>query len=119
MQRIIMKSKIHGATIIEANVNYEGSLTIDRNLMEKSDIIEGERVQIVNLDNGERIETYTITGERGTGIIATNGPAALKCLKGHRIHIISYAMVNHDEIMKETILFLDDKNRIKKIFKKP
>ena len=77
----VMKSKIHHATVTQADLHYEGSITIDEALMQAANIINGERVQVVNMTNGERLETYTITGKRGTGIIGMNGPAALKCLK--------------------------------------
>jgi len=111
-----MKSKIHDATITQAKLDYEGSITIDQDLVEKANIIEGERVQIVNLDNGERLETYVILGERGTGIIGMNGPAALKCKEGDKVHIISYAIVDPKEKLNEIVLVMDEKNKIKKIF---
>ncbi len=111
----IMKSKIHNATVTQADLYYEGSITIDEELMEKAQIYPGERVQVVNLNNGERLETYTIVGERGTGVIGMNGPAALKCEKGHRIHIISYAMLEAERVGKyeSTVLFLDENNQLK------
>ena len=73
-----MKSKLHNATVTQANLYYEGSITIDEDLMDRANIYRGERVQVVNLNNGERLETYTIVGERGSGIIGINGPAALR-----------------------------------------
>ncbi len=111
----IMKSKIHNAIVTQANLFYEGSITIDEDLMEKATIFKGERVQIVNLNNGERLETYTIVGERGSGIIGINGPAALKCKEGDRIHIISYAMIEAEAArkFKSTVLLMQDKNIIK------
>ena len=111
----IMKSKIHNATVTQADLHYEGSITIDEELMEHAQIYAGERVQIVNLNNGERLETYTITGERGSGIIGMNGPAALKCETGHKIHIISYALLEANKVDKfdSIVLFLDEHNAIK------
>jgi aspartate 1-decarboxylase len=111
-----MKSKIHNATVTQAKLNYEGSITIDKDLMEKADLIEGERVQIVNLNNGERLETYVIVGEKGSGIIGMNGPAALKCEKGHKVHIISYVMVDdrEKEELKEKVIILDEENKVKR-----
>jgi aspartate 1-decarboxylase len=112
----IMKSKIHSATVVDANLHYEGSITIDLDLMERADIYCGERVQIVNLNNGERLETYTIPGERGSGMIAMNGPAAFKCEKGHIIHIISYGLIEQNKAMtfKSKVIFLDKNNRLKR-----
>jgi len=113
----MMKSKIHFATVTQADVMYEGSITIDTDLMEQANILPGERVQIVNIDNGERLETYTIAGERGSGIIGMNGPAALKCQTGDLIHIISYAMLDFDEAKQFTgkVLVLNKNNSIKNI----
>ncbi len=109
----IMKSKLHGATVTDADVNYEGSITIDLDLMERADIYPGERVQVVNLNNGERLETYTIPGERGSGVIAMNGPAALKCSRGDVIHIISYGLLEQNKALtfKSKVIFLDERNR--------
>ena len=87
----VVKSKIHQATVTGADLNYIGSITIDEVLMEASNIIEGEKVQIVNINNGERLETYAIRGERNKGEICLNGPAARKVQKGDIIIIISYA----------------------------
>ncbi|HKK64099.1 MAG TPA: aspartate 1-decarboxylase, partial [Bacteroidales bacterium] len=87
----VVKSKIHRASITEADLNYIGSLTIDEDLMDAANLIENEKVQVVNINNGERLETYVITGERGTGIICMNGAAARKVQIGDIIIIISYA----------------------------
>lgn len=116
MMLTVMKSKIHRATVTQADVHYEGSITIDAELMEKADIVKGERVQIVNLNNGERLETYVIPGKRGSKTIGMNGPAALKCEQGHYVHIISYAILHREEVPKfrERVLFLDDNNEIKR-----
>lgn len=86
----ILKSKIHRATVTQAELNYVGSITIDADLLEKSNIIEHEKVHVVNINNGERFETYTIRGERGSGVICLNGAAARKCMVGDLIIIISY-----------------------------
>ena len=111
--RTIMKSKIHNATVTEANLHYKGSITIDEELMEKADIVKGEKVQVVDLDNGERLETYAIVGKRGSGVIGMNGPAALKCKKGDKVHIISYAIVNDGERIGGKVIILDENNKIK------
>ncbi len=113
MMRTLMKSKLHGAIVTEANVNYEGSITIDESLIEKADIIEGEKVQVVNLNNGERLETYTIKGGRDSGMICMNGPAALKCKKGDKIHIISYVLADINEKIKGKSILLEN-NKFKK-----
>jgi aspartate 1-decarboxylase len=93
----VYKSKIHRATVTQADLNYIGSITIDENLMEASNIVEHEKVQIVNVNNGERIETYVIKGERGSGTICLNGPAARKVAVGDIIIIISYCQLTMDE----------------------
>lgn len=97
MQIQVLKSKIHRVTVTEADLNYIGSITIDPNLMEAANMIEGEKVQIVNINNGERIETYIITGERGSGGICLNGPAARRVAVGDIIIIISYATMDFEE----------------------
>lgn len=108
------KSKIHRATVTEANLNYVGSVTIDEALMEACNILEGERVQIVNINNGERLETYTIAAEKGSGIICLNGAAARKAEVGDVIIIISYAMMTPEEAReyKPVTLFPDANNQI-------
>ena len=93
----VFKSKIHRATITEANLNYVGSITIDEDLMDAANLIEGERVQIVNNNNGERLETYVIPGERGSGVICLNGAAARKVEVGDVVIIISYALMTPEE----------------------
>ncbi len=93
----IFKSKIHRATVTEANLNYVGSITIDEDLMDAANLLEGEKVQIVNNNNGERIETYVIKGERGSGIICLNGAAARKAEVGDVVIIISYGYMTPDE----------------------
>lgn len=113
----IRKSKIHKATVTDANLNYEGSVTIDEDLMEASNILAGERVQIVNNNNGERIETYVIKGERGSGTVCLNGAAARKAEIGDIVIIISYAWMSAAEA-KEYIpvtVYVTEKNLIKQI----
>jgi aspartate 1-decarboxylase len=96
MQIEIMKSKIHRVTVTEADLNYVGSITIDEELMEASNIIENEKVQVVNINNGERLDTYVIKGQRGSGIICMNGPAARKASVGDIVIIISYATMDFE-----------------------
>jgi aspartate 1-decarboxylase len=105
----VVKSKIHQATVTDANLNYVGSITIDENLMDASNIIENEKVQVVNVNNGERFETYVIKGIRGTGSICLNGPAARKAVIGDIVLIISYASMEFEEAkkFKPTIIFPD------------
>jgi aspartate 1-decarboxylase len=110
----VFKSKIHRATVTEANLNYVGSITIDEALMEAAGMIEGEKVQIVNNNNGERLETYIIKGERDSGTICLNGAAARKAEVGDTIIVISYAMMTPDEArnFKPTTVFPDRDNKI-------
>jgi len=105
----VVKSKIHKVTVTEANLQYVGSITIDEDLMEASNIIENEKVQIVNINNGERLETYVIKGARGSCEICLNGPAARKATVGDVIIIISYASMDFEEAkkFKPTLLFPD------------
>lgn len=112
MLRILLKSKLHNACITGANLNYEGSVTIDKLLMEKADILPHERVQIVNLNNGARFETYVIPGRPRAGEIMLNGPAARLGQEGDRIHIISYMMVHENEldVYKPRVLILNERN---------
>lgn len=111
----VLKSKIHKVTITQADLNYIGSITIDEALMEAANIIENEKVQILNLNNGERIETYVIKGERNSGIICLNGPAARKAAVGDVVIILSYASMPFEEAknFKPTLVFPDTKtNRL-------
>ena len=105
----ILKSKIHRVHVTEANVDYVGSITIDEALMEASNIICGEKVQVVNVTNGERLETYAIPGERGSGVICLNGAAAHKAKVGDIVIIISYAQMDFEEAkrFKPTVVFPD------------
>ncbi|KTD87205.1 aspartate 1-decarboxylase [Paenibacillus etheri] len=112
MFRHMMKSKIHRATVTEANLNYVGSITIDENLMEAADILENEKVQIVDNNNGSRLETYVIPGPRGSGVICLNGAAARLVQPGDTVIIISYAMLSSEELEshKPTVVFVDENN---------
>ena len=107
----ILKSKIHRVTVTEANLNYVGSVTIDEDLMDAANIIEFEKVQVVVINNGERLETYAIKGERGSGVICLNGPAARKVAVGDLAIIMSYATIDFEEAkrFKPTIIFPDSK----------
>ncbi len=108
----IFKSKIHRVKVTQAELNYVGSITIDRALIEAANMMEGERVQIVNIDNGARLETYVIAGERNSGTICLNGPAARKVQVGDKIIIISYALMTPEEAREHesTIVFPDENN---------
>ena len=108
------KSKIHRATVTEANLNYVGSITIDEDLMDACNIVEGERVQIVNNNNGERLETYVICGARGSGVVCLNGAAARRAEVGDIIIIISYALMTPEEAkdFKTVTIFPDGQNKI-------
>jgi aspartate 1-decarboxylase len=110
----ICKSKIHRATVTDANLNYEGSITIDSELMAAADIAPWERLQIANVSNGERLETYCITGEAGSGVICINGAAAHKCKKGDIIIIISYGLVGKEMAaeVQPFIVRVDGNNKI-------
>ena len=110
-----MKSKIHGATVTEANLKYTGSITIDKNLLKASNISPFERVQIVNLHNGTRVETYVLEGRAGSRTICMNGAAARWAQVGDKVIIISYALMTDKELKKHQprVIFTDDKNRVK------
>ena len=110
----ILKSKIHRAVITEANLNYVGSLTLDEDLMDAANMIENEKVQIVNVNNGERIETYLIKGKRGSGVCCLNGPAARKGMVDDVVVIISYATMpfNEAKSFKPWVVFPKEGNRL-------
>lgn len=107
MQVQVVKSKIHRVKVTEADLNYIGSITIDENLMEAANIIEGEKVQIVNINNGERLETYVIKGMKGTGEVCLNGPAARRVAVNDIIIIISYGIMDFEKAktFKPTLIF--------------
>lgn len=111
----VLKSKIHQVSVTEANLRYVGSITIDEALLEAANMIENEKVQIVNVNNGERLDTYIIKGERNSGVICLNGPAARKCEVGDVVIIISYAQMDFEEAKKHkpTVIFPDiETNRL-------
>lgn len=110
----MFKGKLHRATVTQADINYVGSVTIDSDLLDQSGILPGEKVQIVNLHNGERFETYTIKGDAGSGVICINGAAARLVQVGDKVIIIAYALMNEEEARTflPNVLVLDDKNRI-------
>ncbi|MGV6944918.1 aspartate 1-decarboxylase [Sphingobacterium kyonggiense] len=110
----VMKSKIHRARVTQAELNYVGSITIDQDLMEAADLIANEKVQVVNNNNGARLETYVIPGERGTGTICLNGAAARLVQVGDIVIIISYATMEREEAktFKPMVIFPDENNRL-------
>lgn len=114
MQIEVLKSKIHRVKVTEADLHYIGSITIDEDLMDAVGIIENEKVHVVNLDNGERLITYVIKGERGSGMICMNGPAARKALAGDTVIVLSYAMMPLEEakMYKPRIVFPDENNQV-------
>ena len=109
MQIEVLKSKIHRVTITQANLDYVGSITVDEELLEAANMIPGEKVQVFNVNNGERLETYIIKGERGSGAVCLNGPAARKCVVGDVVIIISYALLDFEEAksFKPWVVFPD------------
>jgi len=113
----MLKSKIHRAVVTDASLNYMGSITIDRDLMDAADIVENEKVTIVNNNNGERFETYVIEGERGSGVICLNGAAARLVQKGDVVIILTYTILEDGECAdhKPTLVFIGENNSIKKI----
>ena len=110
----VLKSKIHRATITQAHLNYIGSISIDEDLMDAAGIIENEKVQVVNNNNGERLETYVIKGKRGSGVICLNGAAARKVQKGDILIIVSYIQIDLEsaKTFEPRIIFPDEHNRI-------
>ena len=110
----VLKSKIHRVKVTQAELNYVGSITIDEALMEAADLIEGEKVQVVNNNNGERLETYVIKGERGSGTLCLNGAAARKVQVGDLLIIIAYAIMDQDEAKayQPKLVFPDENNRL-------
>lgn len=114
MQIELLKSKIHRAVITEANLNYVGSITIDEDLIEAANLIENEKVQVVNVNNGERLETYVIKGKRGSGICCLNGPAARRGMVGDVVVIISYATMDFEKAktFKPWIVFPKEGNKL-------
>ena len=113
----MLYSKIHRATVTEANLNYVGSVTIDQDLLDAAGILPGEKVQIVNNNNGARLETYTISGERGSGVLCLNGAAARLVQPGDVVIIIAYCMLDREEakVFKPDVVFVDGNNKIVEI----
>ena len=116
MLRTILKSKIHRARVTEVQLYYPGSITIDSRLMQAADILEGEKVEVLNLNTGERIETYAVSGKADSGLICLNGPAARKGYVGDEIIILSYCLVDERQAteLKPKVVFVDEKNHLKK-----
>lgn len=114
MQIEILKSKIHQATLTQAELHYVGSITIDEDIMDAANMIENEKVQVLNINNGERLETYIIKGKRGSGVFCLNGPAARKAQVGDKIIIVSYCLMEFEEAksFQPTIIFPDKNNHI-------
>lgn len=110
----VLKSKVHRAVVTEANLNYVGSLTLDEDLMDAANLVENEKIQVVNVNNGERIETYIIKGKRGSGVVCLNGPAARKGAEGDIVIIISYATIDFEEAktFKPWLVFPKDGNKL-------
>ena len=117
MQINMLKSKIHRATVVQSELDYVGSITVDEDLMDASGIYEYEKVQIADVNNGNRFETYTIAGERGSGMICLNGAAAHMVSLGDKIIIMSYAQMEPSEIKdnKPKVVFVDDENKITRV----
>lgn len=113
----MFKSKIHRATVTMAELYYEGSITVDKDLMKAADILPFEKVQVVNVNNGARLETYTLEGEAGSGVICLNGPAARLGAAGDEVIIITYAQMSREEAekYKPKIVLVDKKNKVSKI----
>lgn len=110
----ILKSKIHRAIVTEANLEYIGSITIDREIMERAGLVEYEKVLVVNINNGARFETYTIAGKKGSSIICLNGACARLAQIGDKVIILSFTLISEDEVkkFKPKMIFVDDNNRI-------
>lgn len=109
--RQILIAKLHHVTVTQADVNYVGSITIDQDLMDRVEMAPGELVHIWNVTNGERLQTYTISGERGSGVICMNGPAALRCQVGHKIIVAAFALTDDPLSVKTRVGFVDGENR--------
>ena len=116
MLRTILKSKIHRVRVTQAELYYPGSITIDSRLMQAADILEGEKVEVLNLNNGQRLETYAIGGKRDSGLICLNGPAARNGYVGDEIIILSYCLIDDSQTdeVKPRVVLVDENNRLKK-----
>lgn len=113
----MLKAKIHRATVTQAELDYVGSITVDMDLLEQAGILEYEKVQIMDVNNGSRFETYTIAGERGSGVMCLNGAAARMVQTGDKIILMAYAQVTPEEAseLRPTVLFVDEKNKVTKV----
>ena len=113
----MLKAKIHRATVTQAELDYVGSITVDMDLLEQAGILEYEKVQIVDVNNGSRFETYTIAAERGSGVMCLNGAAARMVQTGDKIILMAYAQVTPEEAseLRPTVLFVDEKNKVTKV----
>ena len=113
----MLKAKIHRATVTQAELDYVGSITVDMDLLEQAGILEYEKVQIVDVNNGSRFETYTIAGARGSGVMCLNGAAARMVQTGDKIILMAYAQVTPEEAseLRPTVLFVDEKNKVTKV----
>ena len=113
----MLKAKIHRATVTQAELDYVGSIIVDMDLLEQAGILEYEKVQIVDVNNGSRFETYTIAGERGSGVMCLNGAAARMVQTGDKIILMAYAQVTPEEAseLRPTVLFVDEKNKVTKV----
>ena len=113
----MLRAKIHRATVTQAELDYVGSITVDMDLLEQAGILEYEKVQIVDVNNGSRFETYTIAGERGSGVMCLNGAAARMVQTGDKIILMAYAQVTPEEAseLRPTVLFVDEKNKVTKV----
>ena len=121
MQRTMCKGKIHRATVTQANLNYIGSITIDQDLLEAADIYPYEKVQVVNVTNGSRLETYAIAGARGSGVICLNGAAARLTAEGDIVIIINYGQFDEQEIrtLEPRVVFVDEQNHVTELKRVP
>lgn len=117
MEITMLKGKIHRAKVVQAELDYVGSITVDQDLLDAAGILEYEKVQIVDINNGSRLETYTISGERGSGLICLNGAAARCVSVNDKIIIMSYCQVNSEEAkeLKPKVVFVDDNNKVEKV----
>ncbi|GKX58678.1 aspartate 1-decarboxylase [Leminorella grimontii] len=117
MELTLLKSKIHRATVVQAELDYVGSITVDQDLLDAAGILEYEKVQIVNINNGSRFETYTICGERGSGMICLNGAAARHVQVGDKVIVMCYAQFTPEEAKahRPTVLFVDDANAVQRV----
>ena len=117
MYRTLMRAKVHGATLTDANLNYVGSLTLDAGIMEQLDMLPNEQVQVLNVNNGSRLTTYLFAGEKGSGVVALNGAAARLGQPGDKVLIVTYAMMSEEQAreFRPKVALVDEHNRVVKI----